>query len=102
MKLESYQTESEINWTEFKPGADNINFQQTIETTYWHISPMLSFEYAPTFLSMFRASIGYSMSLGSNWYLNGNPDSEVKKVPDGINSNGLTVQFAILLGIFNY
>jgi hypothetical protein len=102
LKLECYQTQSGINWKDYNPGNDGVNFSSTMQTSFWNAIPKLSFEYSPTFLSMFRASIGYSTSFGYDWYLNNNGDAKVKDVPAGINTNGLTIQLAILLGIFNY
>ncbi|MFH1051607.1 MAG: hypothetical protein V1779_11860 [bacterium] len=102
INIENYQTQKEIEFTDIKPETDNLNYYMKLESSYWHVAPMLSFEYSPTFLSLFRASVGYTMSFPGTWNINSNEDSNVKNVPTGINSNGLTFQFGIILGIFNY
>jgi len=100
--IERYQTPKEIEFNNISNLTDNLSYYSKLETSYWHVAPMLSFEYSPTFLSLFRASIGYTMSFPGDWNINSNTDSKVNNVPAEINTNGLTLQFGIILGIFNY
>lgn len=100
--IETYQTLNDLEFNDIKPESDLANYYTKLETSYWHLSPMLNFEYSPTLLSLFRISVGYTMSFPDTWNLNSNGDSKVNNVPTGINSNGLTFQFGIILGIFNY
>jgi len=100
--IETYQTQKDIEFDDIKPESNLANYYTKLETSYLHVAPMLSFEYSPTFLSLFRASIGYTMSFAGDWKINSNQDSKIKNVPDGFNSNGLTLQFGVILGIFNY
>jgi hypothetical protein len=102
INFESIQTQKDFPWSDIKPYSSPHNYKYDISTSYWHLSPMLNFEYAPTILSLFRVSVGYSMSLGRDWYLNGNENAKVIDVPDKLNADGLTLQFGILLGLFNY
>ena len=102
LNFESTQTQKDFSWSDIKPEPSANNYKYELSTSYWHFSPMLNFEYAPTILSLFRVSVGYSMSFGRDWYLNGNENAKVVDVPDKINADGLTIQFGLLLGLFNY
>lgn len=102
ISLTSTQTQRNFAWNDLKPISSPYNYKYEISTDYWQFSPMLNFEYAPTILSLFRVSIGYSMTLARDWYLNGNTESKVIDVPDKFNADGLTLQFGIMLGLFNY
>jgi hypothetical protein len=100
--IKAYQTLKELDFNDIRPESDLANYNMKLATSYWHIAPMLNFEYSPTLLSLFRVSVGYTMSFPGTWNFNSNGDSKVNNVPTGINSNGLTLQFGIILGIFNY
>jgi len=104
LTLESYQGVTDYNWSNFNTKVDSLNFMNRAKTTFSFIQPNLSIEWTLTPYFMIRGNVGYnySFALSGDWDWELNKYSNLKEVPKGINASGLTAQFGIFLGLFNY
>lgn len=110
LNIDSWQTPSEMNFDEFDTEGNSLRYLDRLNQSYWFIQPNLNVEYALELIEgaklvMFRVNIGYpyTFSMGSDsekWKFN--RGASVSDMPDGINANGLTVQFGIFVGLFNF
>ncbi len=106
IKIETYRSEGEIDWNDYKFENRNNDYYSSLESGFWYFTPNVNFEYSPTDFSLFRLSIGYSLSMmgdisiNNDWKMNN--QTEIINMPSGINSNGLNIQFGIFLGLFNF
>ncbi len=104
-KLESVESPLVMDWSDF----DKIDLSGTkmnrLENSFMFVQPQLNLEYAVTNFAMLRANVAYNLSFANplsdkDWLLNKN--TEVKNVPSKMNSNGVSFQIGIYLGLFNY
>lgn len=95
--IERSQTTQARNYGDPLPSTDN--FFHRIDASYIALQPNLNIEYAITQFSMIRVNAGYMMSFMGDW--KADRQTVVSGVPDKINSNGLTLQFGIFVGLFN-
>ncbi len=101
LTINAYQNRDKFDWNQFKPGnSEQEIWRHELSNNFWVIKPQLNLEYALTNFLMFRIGVGYNTSFGTNWEYNNS--AEVTNIPDKINSNGLTLQTGIFLGLFNY
>lgn len=98
--MEAYQSSNSFDFANFKPGNDLNNYRQRAEGSFYFIQPNLNLEYAVTPFLMARLNVGYSYSFSGDWKYN--QDATLTNVPTGINANGMTVQFGVFVGLFNY
>jgi len=99
--IESYQSKNTSDFTkDFKSGSDAANYLYRATGSFYFVQPNLNIEYAITKFLMARANVGYSFSFSPDWKFNGT--GTLNNVPKGINANGLTLQFGVFIGIFNY
>lgn len=69
-----------------------------ISRSYFAVTPTLNLEYAFTQFFMLRGGVSYALSLvPSNWTDGGG--TEIKNVPE-LNTNGLTLQLGLFVGLF--
>ncbi len=101
LELKMYQATDNFSYSDLKSESDTSNYFYDLSSSFWHIEPMLYFEYAPTVVSLFRMSIGYAYGIYSDWNLNSSKQI-VKDVPSNLNVNGINIQFGIFFGLFNY
>jgi len=104
LTLEAYQGVKDYDWGSFNTQVDSLNFMNRAKSTFSFIQPNLSIEWTLTSYFMIRGNVGYnySFALTGDWEWEMNKYSNLKNVPNGINANGLTAQFGIFLGLFNY
>ncbi len=100
MKQEIYNTRNNSDWADFKPNNDGKYFVKSIRGTYTFVQPHLYLEYAIKPYLMVRASAGYNFSFSPDWEYNSSVAME--NVPDKISTSGLSVQFGIFVGLFNF
>lgn len=101
MILNASQTPSSYDWANFKPQTGDVNvWRNELEANYWTLKPQVNIEYAIANFIMFRLGVGYSVLFGYDWKYNGY--TSTNNVPTGINTNGLTIQSGLFLGLFNY
>jgi hypothetical protein len=100
LSISAYETPSESDWGNYKPNSNANNYLNIASTNYWLVKPNLHLEYAVTNFLMFRGSVSYNMSFGSDWKQN--YISTLKGVPDDLNAKALQVQVGIFVGLFNY
>lgn len=103
--LESFQTKNDIDWNNY--GNEN-NFEtdyfKRAKAVFSYVQPNLNIEYALTPFFMFRFNAGYfySFALTGDWDWKYNRSASMKNTPSDINASGLSVQFGLFLGLFNY
>lgn len=95
--IESYRSKNTAEWVAFKPESANM---YRAEKSAYFIQPNINLEYALTPFLMARVNAGYSMSFSGDWKYNNT--GTLSNVPKGINANGLTLQFGVFVGLFNY
>jgi len=106
IKIETYRTEGKIDWSDYKFENRNNDYYSSLESGFWYFTPNINFEYSPTDFSLFRFSVGYSLSImgdisfNNDWKMDNH--TEIINMPKGINSNGFNFQFGIFLGLFNF
>lgn len=110
MTLESWQMPNEMSWTEFGKESNQAYYINRAHQSYWFVQPNLNLEYALELIEgakliMFRVNVGYpyTFSLASDsekWKFN--RGASIMDMPDEINANGLSVQFGIFIGLFNF
>ncbi len=98
--LEVYKTSKSFDWTKLD-NKDEVNaYNKRAEGTFWFAQPHIDMEYALTPFLMVRANVGYSMSFLPTWKYN--KEATLDNVPSGLNTSGMTLQFGILVGLFNF
>lgn len=104
MIIENYQAQtSGYSWNNIKPSGDTINYLNRAETTYSFLQPNINVEFAVTPFFALRLNAGYATTFslfGSSWKYNVN--AALNNVPPKITASGMTLQFGIFLGLFNY
>ena len=98
--LEIYKTSSNYDWTKIDNNIDQNAYNKRAEGTFWFAQPHLDIEYVLTPFLMVRANVGYSASFSPTWKYH--KEASLSNVPSGINTSGLTAQFGILVGLFNF
>lgn len=104
-ELESIETPLNVDWSDFdKIDITNTKMNQ-IENSFMFVQPQISFEYAVTNFAMLRANVAYNVTFDNplvdkEWVLNKTTD--IKNVPSKMNSNGVSFEIGIYLGLFNY
>lgn len=102
LKIEAYKTDKEFDWGNIKydPESPDDNYYQSAEASLLFVRPNLYIEYAILPYLMARANVGYNFTFMGDWKFN--KTAALKNVPAEINGNGLSLQFGIFLGMFNY
>lgn len=98
LRQEIFKTNKERDWTDKTYTADN--YFHTFEGSFLFAQPSLDLEYALTPFIMARLSGGYSFSFSPSWDYNSY--STLRNVPETINTSGLSLQFGIFVGLFNF
>ena len=98
IKLESYQSAPNNDWST-KEDA-NFNYYKVYSSNNIYFQPNLNIEWAPSPITMIRVGIGYPLTYWYDWKFNNN--GSLSGVPTGLKSDGMTIQFGLLLGLFNY
>ena len=93
-------TGGEPNWDDINSEGNSEFFSKNIEGSFIFIQPQVYFEYALTPFLMARASLGYNFSFSPKWEYNSS--AVLKNVPDKITTNGLSLQFGVFVGLFNF
>lgn len=105
LTMESYQNQTGDNsWIDLKPNANAINYFNRAKATYSFIQPNLNVEFAVTTFFGLRLSAGYmwTFSFTGDYGWQYNNTSKLVDVPKSINASGLTLQFGLFMGLFNY
>ncbi len=86
--------------TELGKSTNPNNFYNKLTGGFAFVQPNLNIEYAVTAFSLVRVNAGYMLGFMGDWRAD-RSSSAVVNVPKGINSNGLTLQFGLFVGLFN-
>jgi hypothetical protein len=98
--LEVYKTPKTFDWTKID-NKDEVNaYNKVAQGSFWFAQPHIDMEYALTPFLMVRANVGYSISFLPSWKYN--KEATLDNVPTGINTSGMTLQFGVLVGLFNF
>lgn len=100
IKIEAYETDKDFDWSEIDPELPDGNYYQSAEASLMFVRPNLNIEYAILPYLMARANVGYNFTFLNDWKFN--KTAALQNVPVEINGNGLSLQFGIFLGMFNY
>ncbi len=100
MSLEATKTNPNYAWTDFENTNDE-NYIKRAETGYWFVQPQLNIEYAVTNTLCFRANVNYILPFGQkDWKFNNS--QEFTSALNDIEGKGFSVQFGLMVGLFNY
>ncbi len=72
----------------------------TLTNEYYHITPIINFDYQFSTFFAARVGAGYQIPVYSRWEADNG--IELKEMPSGINSKALFIQTGIYIGIFSY
>jgi hypothetical protein len=100
--LESYQTQKNVEWGVFKPGADTTNFLNRAEAGFLYVQPNVSVEYAITVFAAIRLNAGYTFSFMQDWEFNRNAKINDGSLMSNFNADGFSVQLGLFIGLFSY
>lgn len=99
--IETGQTVGERDYTkELGVPANPNNFYNKMTGGFAFVQPNLNIEYSVTSLSLLRINAGYMLGFMGSWQADRSEKAMVN-VPKEINSNGLTLQVGLFLGLFN-
>lgn len=97
LAIEAYQGNDNITGN-FEPGSSDEIWLNRIRSNFLFVQPQLNIEFAFTDFFMARLSANYNLASMGDWKLNRKTD-----FPDSdIEASGLSVQFGIFVGLFNY
>ncbi len=98
LTIERAKTSGAVEYTTgtAQAGTQSLN---KLGANYLFVHPNLNLEYAVTQFAMIRVSAGYMLSFMGDWEMNG--IAKVNNVPKELNSNALTLQFGVFVGLFN-
>lgn len=101
LTVETGQTVGKRDYsTELGAPTNPNNFYGKMTSSFAFIQPNLNIEYSVTSLSLLRINAGYMLGFMGAWRADLST-TEMVHVPKEINSNGLTLQVGLFLGLFN-
>jgi hypothetical protein len=98
--IETAQTLRNRDYAELGAPANPANFYGKLSGGFVFVQPNLNIEYAVTQFSLLRINAGYMLGFMGSWRAD-RSESDVANVPKDINSNGLTLQAGLFIGLFN-
>ncbi|GAB1429734.1 hypothetical protein MASR2M18_05660 [Ignavibacteria bacterium] len=99
--IETGQTVGKRDYTtELGTPTNTNNFYGKMTGGFAFVQPNLNIEYSVTSVSLLRINAGYMLGFMGAWRAD-RAETEIVNVPKEINSNGLTFQVGLFLGLFN-
>lgn len=102
INIDLYQNTNSAEWNDTWSGFGNEvdTKMNSVENTFYTITPTLNIDYPVTRYLAFRIGTGYIVTFADDWKLNN--ELQLKGVPSDLNANSFFIQAGVYLGFFAF